>query len=501
MPFRILSLSGGGVRGIFQATFLRRLEQQIGAPLKQAFDLIAGTSTGSIVGMSIALGIPLESVTDFYKSKASAVFKARRFGRVRPGSLYPQSVLRQYLNEVMGDKSIREAHPIIVAASGLDRFEHRVFSNLRELGTNDLDLKVVDVVLASAAAPTFFAPVQPAGEERSYVDGGVWANSPSLLAVLVAHSLLSIPLDDICLLSIGTGYYPDGRTIEEMAELRQISVKSVRTILELIFGTQQSFGDHYAAALVRPNNLVRIDAPLKHPISLDDVDTALQIFPPLADTEAHKHASHIINLFRPSDEKTQGATNIRGHNVPPRALVSVMHKAGLLGAFPHRSISIREEYDLRVQKAEECIDILGFGLSSLREDHAGDFAEWKKRVPIRILLINPDAGGSPSYAEQRDLEEKNPKGTIKGQVKEFVSTIKDLLDRRFQVKLYSALPTLNIFRIDDDILWGPFIAGTQSRSTPTFIARKGGFLFPHLTSHFNTLWTDFSEEIPGSWLE
>ncbi len=172
--------------------------------------------------------------------------------------------------------------------------------------------------------------------------------------------------------------------------------------------------------------------------------------------------------------------------------------AGLRNIFPARSISIRGEYDMRIDGAKQHADVVGFGLSSLREDHLSHFAEWKRRVPIRILLIDPDL----PYASERDLEEQNPAGTIAGQVHQFVRDTKHLLDDRFQIRLYRCLPLINMFRIDDDVLWGPFLVGEQSRNTPTFLCRRGGFIFDHLVAHFEAIWNDagLSRAIPQEWI-
>jgi len=68
VPFRILSLSGGGVRGIFQAVFLKNLENTTGIPIFQQFDLISGTSTGSIIALAVSLGIDINRIIDLYRN-------------------------------------------------------------------------------------------------------------------------------------------------------------------------------------------------------------------------------------------------------------------------------------------------------------------------------------------------------------------------------------------------------------------------------------------------
>ncbi|WP_300461652.1 patatin-like phospholipase family protein [Desulfobacula sp.] len=84
-PFNILSLNGGGVRGIFQAMFLKHLQKELNAPLYETFDLIAGTSTGSIIASAVALDIDISRIIDLYRNKAETIFKSKFCSSIRRG--------------------------------------------------------------------------------------------------------------------------------------------------------------------------------------------------------------------------------------------------------------------------------------------------------------------------------------------------------------------------------------------------------------------------------
>ena len=174
--------------------------------------------------------------------------------------------------------------------------------------------------------------------------------------------------------------------------------------------------------------------------------------------------------------------------------VEVLATLGLVDAFTARSTRIKEEYDRRVIDARQSIDIMGFGLRQLREDYVNDFERWASRARVRILLIDPDAPDSATcYSTQRDEEEGNAHGAIAGDVREFLRQTAGIRDRhpgRFEVRLYTALPSINIFRVDDELFWGPYLIKTQSRNTPTFLVRRGGGLFDRLVEHFDELWAD-----------
>jgi hypothetical protein len=184
--------------------------------------------------------------------------------------------------------------------------------------------------------------------------------------------------------------------------------------------------------------------------------------------------------------------------------IALIESSGIREVFAHRSIAIRHKYELRVKKAREAIDIIGYGLRALREDLGAEFEAWSQRVNVRILLIDPDfPDPNNSLADLRDAEEKNPKDSIRQDVRAFVSQCAELMkgNARFRIRLYRAIPAINYFRVDDDAFWGPFFVGAQSRNMPAILVERAGFLFQPLHEHFERLWSDqFSREIPVEWL-
>jgi hypothetical protein len=165
--------------------------------------------------------------------------------------------------------------------------------------------------------------------------------------------------------------------------------------------------------------------------------------------------------------------------------------AGLQRIFATRSVSIRDEYHSRLRNAKE-VDILGFGLASFREDYGSKFAELSLKTSFRVLLLDPDFPSSGhSIASIRDREEGNNDGDIKRDVEAFESTVRrahGLVKDKFQVRRLIALPSINIFRVDDEIFWGPYLIADQSRNMPTLLVRRGGFLYDHIRAHFENLW-------------
>jgi len=184
-----------------------------------------------------------------------------------------------------------------------------------------------------------------------------------------------------------------------------------------------------------------------------------------------------------------------------------LSRASIVAIFKGRSVVVRGEYDSRLARASKAIDILGFGLQHLREDHGENFGMWARRARVRILVIDPDfPSKSCPYADQRDREEGTEPGQIGQDVRRLVEVCRPLLVQepdRFQIRLYRCLPSINVFRIDDELFWGPYFLGSVSRNMPTFLLERRGFLADAIMTHFNRIWgsDEASRAIPVDWLE
>ena len=175
---------------------------------------------------------------------------------------------------------------------------------------------------------------------------------------------------------------------------------------------------------------------------------------------------------------------------------------GFSGYFSSRGSLIRGEYESRIERARGNIDVIGFGLKALRQDHLASFPAWKAKAQVRILLLDPEfPTGRSSLAAVRDAEEGHESGTIAKEVKEFVQGTQELCDDRFQIRLARCIPSVNFFRIDDEAFWGPYLVKKVSRNSPTFLVRRGGEVFDVLQDHFDEIWRSpaLSREVPDSW--
>ena len=181
--------------------------------------------------------------------------------------------------------------------------------------------------------------------------------------------------------------------------------------------------------------------------------------------------------------------------------LKAINTAGIVDIFPTaRSVTIRHEYEIRLNEARRDIKFMGFGLRALREDFGDQFQSWCQRAKVRILLVDPRAPhDEASYADQRDIEENNPEGSIRSDVRAFLNYTSQMradYPNSFQVRLYRCLPSINVCIIDDDAFWGPYVVGQQSRNMLTFSCRSGGYMYNMLSEHFDRIWNNPQLSVP-----
>jgi len=191
---RILSIRGGGIRGIVPATILAELEASSGLGLASLFDLIVGTSTGGIIAIAAGLGMPAAQMRDLYRFRGAAIFR-RRYLLGLFAARYDLAQLRAQLAAELGPHRLGDCKTKVMATavdwdSGASVF-FKSWANV--------DMPAIDAAQATAAAPTYFQPATVAG--RRFVDGGLFANNPAPFGLVEAfkagRSTREIKLVDI----------------------------------------------------------------------------------------------------------------------------------------------------------------------------------------------------------------------------------------------------------------------------------------------------------------
>ena len=193
--FKILSIDGGGIKGLYTATILAKIEEKFDCRIADYFDMLCGTSTGGLLALALSLRIPASALVDFYKKEGPEIFGAdnflanlfRTFKQTLFGGKYNDATLKAAVTGVLGDALMSDAHTLLCIPSfNLMRGTPRVFKFPHLEGEVPVAKygRMVDVALATSAAPTYF-PIASI-EDDYYIDGGVWANNPTLCGLMEA---------------------------------------------------------------------------------------------------------------------------------------------------------------------------------------------------------------------------------------------------------------------------------------------------------------------------
>jgi hypothetical protein len=203
---RILTIDGGGIKGVFPAAFLAELEDWLEQPIADYFDLIAGTSTGGIIAMGLGLGLTAGELLQLYKERGADIFPSKRVTSSLRRILrakYSSEPLRAAVEQTFGDRRIGHSRKRLLVPS-LDLASERVYiykTAHHPTLTRDYKISAVEVALATVAAPTYF-PIH-LSDEGAYVDGSLWARNPLALAIVEAIGALNWPREELRVLSLG----------------------------------------------------------------------------------------------------------------------------------------------------------------------------------------------------------------------------------------------------------------------------------------------------------
>jgi patatin-like phospholipase/acyl hydrolase len=186
------------------------MEEALGVQVRECFNLVCGTSTGAIIAGAIAVGIEMEKIVRLFEGKSALVFQRRPFRWPLIRSKYGSEPLVRLVRSAVPDVSLGEiSTPLLITSSdvstgGVHVFKSRYLESLGEPYVRDGRVQLCDAILASCAAPTYFDPVCVG--EHTLADGGLWANNPSIIALVEAVSKFKKPIEQIRILSIGTGH-------------------------------------------------------------------------------------------------------------------------------------------------------------------------------------------------------------------------------------------------------------------------------------------------------
>jgi hypothetical protein len=247
---RVLSIDGGGVRGIIPATILAELERRTKRPIAQLFDLIVGTSTGGILALGLTTPDPKDrslprhraaELVTLYEKEGERIFPATPLKAIRGlfGPKYSPEGLEQVLKDYLGENTLLgdALTNVMIPAYAMEERHHGFFTTYAD---ESFYIYMWEAARAASAAPTYFPPFRtpvywgprdnPQNTRKSHValiDGGVFANNPAPYALSFAKRYVyDHPTDPnpkrpydikhpILLLSLGTGQVPPSTSFED----------------------------------------------------------------------------------------------------------------------------------------------------------------------------------------------------------------------------------------------------------------------------------------------
>jgi predicted acylesterase/phospholipase RssA len=319
--FQILSLDGGGLKGIFAAAILAAFEADLGIRIADRFDLIAGTSTGGLIALGLGAGLTPTELVDLYVDLGPRIFhdalSLKRLRQIlRPK--HDSSGLRSALDDVFGDRTLADSTKRLVIPSfnlGEDRV-HIFKTPHHPRLTRDWRVSMVDVALATSAAPSFFAVHRL--DHARLIDGGVWANNPAAVAVAEARSMLGVPLDAIRLFSLGATTdlrHRHGR----LDRGGLIQWARAGTILDIVLGGQSSGTNDLVLHLVGRDRVLRLNPHVPPGLfSLDRADAQELIGKAsthsrtASPTFKHMFCGHTATEFIPFNQEREESADV-GH--------------------------------------------------------------------------------------------------------------------------------------------------------------------------------------------
>ncbi|HBJ2623057.1 TPA: patatin-like phospholipase family protein [Clostridium botulinum] len=270
---KILSIDGGGIRGLFPAQYLANIEKATGKKINEFFDLIVGTSTGGIIALGLSVGIAAENISKLYENHATDIFKPSLFNKIfkKTGMIFKNSysnkaLINLLINIFDGKKIIDSDVMLCIPSLEHNKAKPKVYKTPHNTKYHwDQNLEMWKVAQATSAAPLYFPPAM---EDGCKLDGGLWANNPILVGITEAlhHNIKS---ENIKVLSIGTGenLYSGDNSIFKHGGL--FSWKT--NILDVFMNAQSYAAENTSNYLIKKDNLIRINFTSVKKIDLDCV--------------------------------------------------------------------------------------------------------------------------------------------------------------------------------------------------------------------------------------
>jgi patatin-like phospholipase/acyl hydrolase len=270
---RVLSIDGGGIRGLIPAIVLTEIERRSGRRIWEMFDLIAGTSTGGILACALSAPDPLPAseLVALYEEEGPKIFDRSLFQRIKSAEglldeKYDAGALDRALERFLSDKRLAETKPdLLVPAYNMGEPGPYFFKSRKARDENE-DFPLSAVARATSAAPTYFEAFELTGE--ALVDGGVFAANPAMCAF--AEVMRFQPAAELWLLSLGTGQRTRQRRFADVKDWGLL--EWAKPILDVVFDGVSDAVDYQLRHALDEGHYWRLQVELTS--ASDDLDDA-----------------------------------------------------------------------------------------------------------------------------------------------------------------------------------------------------------------------------------
>lgn len=296
--FILLTIDGGGVRGIIPARILEEIESRTNRPIYQLVDTIAGNSTGGIIALSLVKAdetgrhpeYKAKDLVDLYLNDSKDIFARSLWTKLKTGfgfwgAKYDRKNLDNILQQRFKGSSLKDVlKPVLIFSYNLNSSEGHIWnSNISKL-TPEKNFYLKDIAAATSAAPTYFDPVKLSNVEGKYchrdnngqvvevcieADGGIFSNNPEIIAAAdVLKNNRSLKISDLVLVSIGTGIYKVKDTTRKWHNFSTLNWLIDLNIIDLILNSSTDLSqwvseaigiEVYRIQMTLPENLGKLD--------------------------------------------------------------------------------------------------------------------------------------------------------------------------------------------------------------------------------------------------
>lgn len=295
-PFKILSVDGGGIKGILPAGILKEIEAELSnGDICEYFDMFAGTSTGGILVIGLSAKETARELFDLYIKEGPSIFPKSKeiYHSLYQGTLHDRTNLDRMVHRVLGKRRFGESTCRMVIPAVNQHGEPSMYKTDHHSDyKRDHSEEMARIALDTSAAPIYLGG-NVSGEEHC-IDGGLFANNPIMAAVVDAIACYEIHPEQIRVLSIGCGKY-----------LKELSVKLINSgiwgwkgdLLDVMSQLQSHNAIGQAGLLIGRQNILRLNPELATPIAMDNFKEAAARLPELAKTCFARNKEDIRPFF------------------------------------------------------------------------------------------------------------------------------------------------------------------------------------------------------------